>query len=591
MKGLFRRVCFIELFVFFCLSSSVLAPAVRGADHDISMTANGFVPSYLEVTVGDRVTWWNDDDEFFDDHSTHSYSYSWNSGPVPYGWGVYLDMNQIGTFPYIDDVSFSGSGTIVVKPAGPPPPPPSVLIPAPNRVDMVYDQGRDIVYISGGTNVLRYQLASDSFLPPLPLSGNLMGIDLSPDGNTLIVADSSANPTNVRVHVIDLTTEQSHKAFFPVAFGESGTFAVAFGEDGAALISSRFAGSGWVPLRRFDPAKGLTTVISTFINQDSMVSASGDGSAIIIAESNNSGGPFDRYDVATRTINRTGGTGRYNYECAASKDGSLFALPTYFGTYIYNTNFGVVTNIGVYAGAQPIGAAFHPAADAVFFPFADTHVVRAYSTTTWQVLAEYDFVSTFTTPGNHAFGNGRIRISPDGEVILVTVAGGVRYQRHGLTLPKSHRLVIAGSPGAYGTAGPISYGNYWLSHGTNLTVSVPEFISTNGMKALASGWTGSGNPAASGTGNEVNFTLTTNSKLTWNWTPFTLGANKNAPGGNQIILRWPSLTGKTYDILWATNSQGTYTTVAAGIAATPPNNTYQTTIAPGGRGFYAVTMR
>jgi len=47
----------------------------QAADHDISMTANGFVPSYLEVTVGDRVYWWNDDDYFFDDHSTHSFTY------------------------------------------------------------------------------------------------------------------------------------------------------------------------------------------------------------------------------------------------------------------------------------------------------------------------------------------------------------------------------------------------------------------------------------------------------------------------------------------------------------------------------------
>ena len=103
------------------------------ANWDISMTSGGFVPSYLEVTIGDRVYWWNDDDVFFEDHSTHSFTYAWNSGPVPYPDGVYLDTARTGTYTYTDDVGFSGSGTLVIKPSGPPPP---TLISAPNRIDM-----------------------------------------------------------------------------------------------------------------------------------------------------------------------------------------------------------------------------------------------------------------------------------------------------------------------------------------------------------------------------------------------------------------------------------------------------------------------
>ena len=401
----------------------------QAASYDISITANGFSPDYLEVTVGDRVYWWNDDNDFFDDHSTRSYSYPWNSGPIPYSYGVYLDTDQTGTFDYVDDVGFSGFGTLVIKPAGAPP------ISAPNRIDMVYDAPRDVLYITSGSTVLRYQLATDSFLTPFQLSGSLMGIDLSPDGNTLIVADSSASSSNVWVHVIDLLSEQSHQAFFPIAFGESGTFAVAFGGDGAALISSRFAGSGWVPLRRYDPASSNMTVVASSVRQDSMVSTSGEGSTIIIAESNTSGGDMDLYDVPTRAVIRHGGTGHFNYECAASRDGALLGLPTYFGTLIYDRAFNQITNIGVYAGEQPIGAAFHPSADVVFFPFAGTTYVRAYDTTTWQSLGQFDCQYAFSSPGNHAFDNGRIRLSRDGEIVFVTVGGGVRYFRHNLTLP------------------------------------------------------------------------------------------------------------------------------------------------------------
>src|SRR5436190_38937 len=111
---------------------------------------------------------------------------------------------------------------------------------APSRVDIVYDLPRDILYISSRSNVLRYQLSSDTFLSPYTLTGSLMGMELSPDGNKLFVADSSTASSTVWVHVIDLNTGVDTPAVFAAASNESGTFAVAFGGDGAALISSRF---------------------------------------------------------------------------------------------------------------------------------------------------------------------------------------------------------------------------------------------------------------------------------------------------------------------------------------------------------------
>ncbi len=392
------------------------------------------------------------------------------------------------------------------------------FISAPNRIDMVYDAPRDVLYITSGSTVLRYQLATDSFLDPFQLSGNLMGLDLSPDGNRLIVADSTTASSTVWVHVIDLTTGQDTLATFNAAAYESGTFAVAFGGDGAALISSRFAGSGWVPLRRYDPVTGTATIVAN-PRQDSMVSSSSDGSTIVIAESNISSGPVDRYDVALRVITRGTSDNKFNFEGAASRDGALFAIPTYGSTFIYNGTLNLVTNIGVSGGAQPVGAAFHPFADAVFFPFATTPYVRVYSTTNWQMLAQFDFQNTFpalsTAP--QAFVQGRTRLSADGSIVFVTVSGGVRYFRHGLSLPLMHRLVIAGNPAPLGTPTPISYGTSWLAEGTNLTIQVPALVETNGTRFLCSGWSGLGSVPASGATTSATFTLQTNSILTWNW--------------------------------------------------------------------------
>src|SRR5438046_156427 len=77
------------------------------------------------------------------------------------------------------------------------------LIPAPNRVDMVHDTARDVLYITSGNSVLRYHVGSDAFLSPIQLTGTLLGIDLSTDGNTLVVADRTRTESNVWVHVVD----------------------------------------------------------------------------------------------------------------------------------------------------------------------------------------------------------------------------------------------------------------------------------------------------------------------------------------------------------------------------------------------------
>lgn len=59
------------------------------------------------------------------------------------------------------------------------------FISAPNRVGMVHDAKRNLLFITSGGQVLRYDLKARQFLTPVQLGGNLKGIDLSPDGNTL----------------------------------------------------------------------------------------------------------------------------------------------------------------------------------------------------------------------------------------------------------------------------------------------------------------------------------------------------------------------------------------------------------------------
>lgn len=338
------------------------------------------------------------------------------------------------------------------------------FIPAASRVDVAHDFKRNIIYISQGNSVLRYQVGSGSFLPPFVLGGNLMGMDISLDGSTLAVADATNDSLNVWIHLVNLDSGASTKVLIPRAFMEGGTFTVAYGSDGALLISSTFEGSGWVPLRRYDPSTAMTTVLAGSIRQNTMLVSTGDSSAIGFVESNISDGAFGRYRVSDANLLRksgyTDGTSWFNFEMGANNDGTQYAIPTYGGTFFYDVNLVKIGTIGQYAGALPIGVAYHPVEKLAYFPWSNTSEVRVYDVSTFSQINAYNFEDNFSWVGNWAFVQGRTKLSLDGSLLVVTVTGGVRYliQYAPLNASEVFASTIEGSPVAVTLAGTIGNG-------------------------------------------------------------------------------------------------------------------------------------
>jgi hypothetical protein len=342
-----------------------------------------------------------------------------------------------------------------------------VFIAAPSRVDMVYDDQRDLVYISSGTQVLRYRVATASFLQPIELGGELSGIDLSPDGKTLAVADRSSNGSQLWVNAVRLDDLHVSKLVAEKADElESGTWAVSFAFDGSLYATSRFSGSGWVQMRRFDVDTGAVSPLAE-IMQDTMLASSGDGKTIAFAEANISDGRWGLYDVPTGGIVRRqwydDGTSWFNYEISADAMGGQFAIPTYGGTYIYNEVYQHIATLGEYAGPQPIAAAYHPVEPLIFFPWAQTREVRVYDSLTLQPVDSFDFEDDFQATGN-AFEQGRTRLSRDGSLLMVSVAGGVRILRmyaplsaDSVSTMNNRRVNNVRLAGAIGNGGRLAY--------------------------------------------------------------------------------------------------------------------------------------
>ena len=300
-----------------------------------------------------------------------------------------------------------------------------VFIPAPYRADMVHDPKRNLLYISAGDSVLRYQMDSNTFLSPLVLGGDLRGIDIAPDNDRLAVADATDKNGSIGIYLVDLKTGTNARVTFRAENLEGGTYAVAFGADGGVWITSTFHGSGSVPLRKYDP---LTRhVIATQrIRQDTMLAASADREFIAYAEANISSGEYGRFRCRATQLQPPLQANAFLYEIGISRDGTQLAVPTGNGVMLSGSAVQKIDE------KETLGVAYHPQRDFVFLARAGISTIAVYETTTYTMVKELDFGDKFGWMGNQAFKQGRLRLSSDGKFIFCTVQGGVRCAETGL---------------------------------------------------------------------------------------------------------------------------------------------------------------
>jgi len=312
-----------------------------------------------------------------------------------------------------------------------------VFLAIPDRVDLVFDEKRCFVYVSTSSGVVQsYDIRKKALRPLVDLGDGLAGMDLSPDQNTLLVADTVADPygpdPHNKVFALDLARRRTRPYTFAEESLESGTFMPLFVNDDEFLLTSMFAGSGWVPLRRVSLDTGDAVKLRDVL-QNTMLALSADGSTVALAESNISSGPASRYSVAFNEFD-TVETDWFLYEIGISRDGSQFAVPIYGGLYIYNYtytySFGEPVKLGTHASHYALAATYSPDSDIVYVSWNDVSgsesSIEALDSNTFEPLFILDDDPGLVHTGNYAFGSGRLRIARSGDMIGATIQNGVR---------------------------------------------------------------------------------------------------------------------------------------------------------------------
>ena len=95
---------------------AVGAGAVLAADHAVSISGFAYSPPSLTVTVGDTVTWTNNEDV---PHTATADGGSFDTGTLDQGASNTVTFNTAGTFPYHCTIHTQMTGTITVEAAAP----------------------------------------------------------------------------------------------------------------------------------------------------------------------------------------------------------------------------------------------------------------------------------------------------------------------------------------------------------------------------------------------------------------------------------------------------------------------------------------
>lgn len=437
------------------------------------------------------------------------------------------------------------------------------------RRDIAYDDQRGVLYISADSAwVFRYHLESGAFLDPVPLNytpfSRASGLDISPDGNSLAVADRD-EPV---IHIVNLQTLAAAHVEFEPAFGEAGTYTVAYAADGAILVTSTFDGSGTVPLRRYDPATGSTSVVHYAVRQNAMLAASADRRVIAVGEDSY----ISRYRVSDRSF-RTTGSGAPAFEIGVRRDGRQFAMPYFTGTEFADADLVRRPEVvGDDYHDHPIAAAYDPVRDLVYLPWKDAQEVRVYDAATLTPVGAYP-ISTmaFELYGNSAFVQGRTRISRDGLLLFTTVRDGIEFIALDLA-PPSGLNAFAGngavelkwlpSPGAT---------SYIVEQGVSADATVPVQNGVTGnaatISSLSNGTTYYFKVLAQTPGGDTGPSAAIAA---------TPGESPSMPTGlsasgrsHSARLGWQAVAGATtYNVYMSTTADGQVTPVLTGVAGT-----------------------
>ncbi len=308
----------------------------------------------------------------------------------------------------------------------------STLITINDRRDHVFDDQRHLLYISQeqGT-IARYDVLADEFLAPYDVGNELNGLDITPDGNDLYVAEVVFGPTQGFVRKVRTPDGTVTNLTYDLTQSEEGSWDVVIMSNDKGFFTAQRSGSGGrVPIREITladdtivqrddtPGSGINGWVVTRTRLD----RSADRTAAFIVEPVASKGPVFSYDAATDTFPFAAEVGSFlqNNLAAVERTGQLIAFEFGIGTPVLDPQLAALDVINGFQG----GLLFSPTQDTLYMVDDLMDELVALRVGTWAELFRMDIGED--VGASVAFASGVMSISADGRRLFLSTPAGIR---------------------------------------------------------------------------------------------------------------------------------------------------------------------
>ncbi len=278
--------------------------------------------------------------------------------------------------------------------------------------DVVIDASNQFVYASNTSNdrVEVISLATHAVVASINVGPSPIGLDFSPDGTQLYVANSGDNT----VSVVDVPNRVALRTIaIPAGPSHDHPYWVATGSDGGVFLTTAFGGGGSnANMLRVDPATDTVTPIASTTDR-AHVAASRDRTKMLVVTNQTASGDSFSFDVATHTLSAVKTLNSPVEYAAMNGDGSVGLVD---GVFVLDGSLNVLGTVNAGSGGVALNAA-----GTVGYSVSGS-VVRVVNAVTFAASR----VIYLTDAAGDGHGNDtNIALSPDQHTLAVATAHGV----------------------------------------------------------------------------------------------------------------------------------------------------------------------
>ena len=275
-----------------------------------------------------------------------------------------------------------------------------------------------------------FSLLDGTASAPIAVGSLPAGLDTSPDGRRMYVANSGGN----NLSIVDLT-QGAETSKVPVAAGftDDTPLSVAVADSGLVLFSTTFAGSGFgARMLQLDPVSGAIGLRTDFFvggstTEATCLRASGDRSIIGAVAGDISSAPIFRYASATNLFTPEKDLNGFVASIALDRTGAVALVDP--GTYVLDSTLNLTGTIpgGLYdVAVDPSGT--------IGYRVASSHV-DVLDLTRLVQTGSIDLGDTTSSASTFGCGGvGAMAISRDGSLLAVITDNGFAIVRTNATI-------------------------------------------------------------------------------------------------------------------------------------------------------------